>query len=173
MDDEVLRVLRCATGIMTDDTLLPFDLPAVQRKKLTIDFDGGNQSSDAGILLLREAERKIGVCWRLAEAMPDRHAQSRVDHKMVELVSARAIAIACGYKDGNDLNRLRHDPLMKIAVERCPESSDPLASHSTISRLENAPTKTEAARLTAALIDQFCASVTPGKEAIFDIDDTF
>jgi hypothetical protein len=48
------------------DPPLPFDLPAVQRKKLTIDFAGGNQSSDAGILLLREAERKIGLCQRLA-----------------------------------------------------------------------------------------------------------
>jgi hypothetical protein len=37
----------------------------------------------------------------------------------------RAAAIACGYKDANDLNWLRHDPLMKIAVERCPESADP------------------------------------------------
>ena len=45
---------------MTDDTLLPFDLPAVRRKKLTIDFNGGTQSSDAGLLLLREAERKLG-----------------------------------------------------------------------------------------------------------------
>jgi hypothetical protein len=47
---------------MTEDTLLPFDLPAVHRKKLTVDFEGGNQSSDAGLLLLlREAERKLGV----------------------------------------------------------------------------------------------------------------
>ncbi len=52
---------------MTDDTLLPFDLPSVRRKKLTIDFDGGNQSSDGGLLLLREAERQLGVCRRLAE----------------------------------------------------------------------------------------------------------
>jgi hypothetical protein len=36
---------------MSDDTLLAFDLPAVQRKKLTVDFEGGNQSSDAGLLL--------------------------------------------------------------------------------------------------------------------------
>ena len=53
---------------MTDepfDPLLPFDLPAVRRKKVTVDFGGGNQSSDAG-LLLREAERRLGVCrrWR-------------------------------------------------------------------------------------------------------------
>src|SRR6516225_8928625 len=56
---------------MTEATLLPFDLPAVQRKKLTVDFEGGTQSSDAGLLLLREAERKLGVCQRLADAMPD------------------------------------------------------------------------------------------------------
>jgi hypothetical protein len=34
---------------MADDTLLPFDLPSVQRKKLTVDSDGGSQSSDAGL----------------------------------------------------------------------------------------------------------------------------
>ena len=57
---------------MTDITPLPFDLPVVARKKLTVDFDGGNQSSDAGVLLLRGAEEKIGVIARLAAAMPDR-----------------------------------------------------------------------------------------------------
>jgi hypothetical protein len=158
---------------MTDDTPLPFDLSAVQRKKLTIDFDGGNQSSDGGLLLLREAERRLGVCRRLAEAMPDGRDQSRIQHEMVELVTARALAIACGYKDGNDFDRLRHDPLLKLAVGRAPESGSPLASQSTISRLENAPRKTEAARLTGALVDQCCAYVTPGAEEIFDIDDTF
>jgi hypothetical protein len=30
--------------------------------------------------------------------MPDRRDQSRIDHKMIELVTARAVAIACGYK---------------------------------------------------------------------------
>ena len=49
---------------MIDDTLLPFDPPAVRRKKLTVDFDGGTQSCDAGLLLLREAERTLGVCRR-------------------------------------------------------------------------------------------------------------
>ena len=79
---------------MTDDTPLPFDLPAVCRKKLTVDFGGGHQSSDAGLLLLRQAERKLGVCRRLAAAMPDARDQSRIRHEMVELVMARAFAIA-------------------------------------------------------------------------------
>jgi Transposase DDE domain group 1 len=76
---------------MTIDTPLPFDLPAVRRKKLTVDFAGGNQSSDAGLLLLREAEGKLGVCRRLAAAMPDRRDPDRILHEMFEMVAARAI----------------------------------------------------------------------------------
>jgi Transposase DDE domain group 1 len=158
---------------MTDAIPLPFDLPSVHRKKLTVDFDGGNQSSDGGLLLLRQSERKLGVCARLAAAMPDRRDAGRIRHEMFEMVMARAAAIACGYKDAIDLDRLRHDPLMKVAVGRCPDSGAPLASQSTISRLENAPSRTEAARLTAALVDQAGTTVTPGTQEILDIDDTF
>jgi hypothetical protein len=164
---------RHATAAMTDDTPLPFDLPAIRRKKLTVDFDGGTVSSDGGLLLLRAAEGKLGVCRRLADAMPDRRDPDRVRHAMFEMVMARAVAIACGHEDAIDLDRLRHDPLMKIAVGRCPESGSPLASQSTISRLENAPSKTEAARLSAALLDQFGTTVMPGRFEVLDIDDTF
>jgi hypothetical protein len=126
---------------MIDTIPLPFDLPSVQRKKLTVDFDGGNQSSDGGLLLLRQAERKLGVCRRLADAMPDRRDPSRICHDMFEMVMARVSAIACGHEDAIDLDRLRHDPLMKLAVGHCPDSGAALASQSTISRLENAPSK--------------------------------
>src|SRR3974390_3504769 len=158
---------------MTNATPLPFDLPSVRRKKLTADFEGGNQSSDAGLLLLREAEPKPGVCRRLAEAMPDPRDPDRIRHAMFEMVMERAAAIACGYEDAIDLDRLRHDPLMKLAVGRCPESGEALASQSTISRLENAPRKTEAVRLCAALIDQFGTTRKPGGLETLDIDDTF
>src|SRR3984957_15434626 len=162
-----------ATAAMTDDTPLPFDLSAVRRKKLTIDFDGGNQSSNGGLLLLRHAERKLGICRRIADAMVDRRDPSRIRHAVFEMVMARVSAIACGHKDAIDLDRLRHDPLMKVAVGRCPESGAPLASQSTISRLENAPSRTEAARLTAALVDQAGTTVRPCNQEILDIDDTF
>ena len=158
---------------MMNATPLPFDLPAVARKKLTVDFDGGKQSSDAGLLLLRGAEKKIGVCARLTDAMRDRRDPTRVRHDMFELVSARVLAIACGHEDGNDLDWLRHDPALKMAVGRCPETGAALASQSTISRFENAPTKADAARLAKALVDQFSAHVTPAHRDIFDIDDTF
>src|ERR1700674_1198697 len=87
--------------------MLPFDLPSVCRKKLTVDFNGGNQSSNGGLLLLREAERTLGVCWRLADAMPDRRDQNRIRHAMFEMSRARVSAIACGYEDAIDLDRLR------------------------------------------------------------------
>jgi hypothetical protein len=96
---------------MINDTLLPFDLPAVRRKKLTVDFDGGTQSSDAGLLLLREAERKLDVCRRLADAMPDRRDPDRIRHVMFEMVMARASAIACGHKDAIDLDQAAARPL--------------------------------------------------------------
>ena len=69
---------------MTDATPLPFDLPAVCRKKLTVDFDGGNQSSDAGVLLLRAAEAKIGVIAAMAKSLPDRRDQTTGRHLSAE-----------------------------------------------------------------------------------------
>jgi hypothetical protein len=96
----------------------------------------------AACCFLRQAERKYGVCLRLAEAMPDRRDPDRIRHAMFQMVISRVLAIACGHEDAIDL-----DPLMKLAVGRCPESGQPLASQPIISRLENAPSKTEVARL--------------------------
>src|SRR5262249_43390157 len=71
----------------------------VCRKKITVDFNGGTQSSNAGLLLLREKERTLGVCWRLASTMTDRRDPNRIRHEMFEMVMARVSAIACGYED--------------------------------------------------------------------------
>jgi hypothetical protein len=78
---------------------IPFDFAAVCRKKLTVDFAGGNQSSDGGLLLLQQAERKLAACARLATAMPDRRDASCVEHETLEMVTARVSAVACGHKD--------------------------------------------------------------------------
>ena len=158
---------------MTEATPLAFDLPAVRSKKLTIDFDGGNQSSDAGMLLLRGAEKRVGVIARLAAAFRDRRDPARIRHARGEIIGARVFAICCGWEDGIDHDGLRHDPVMKMAVGRHPETGAPLASQSTISRFETAPNKTDAARLAKAFVDQFTARVTPSGRDIFDIDDTF
>ena len=159
---------------MDEDTLLPFDLPAVARKKVSVAFDGGMLSSDAGVLLLRGVEGRLGIAARLAGCLNDHRDPHRIDHTVEEMLRLRMFAIAAGYEDTNDCNKLRNDPVFKMAVGRAPASGDALCSQPTLSRLENAPSKIEISRLMQALVDQFCASYSRAPASIIlDIDDTF
>jgi hypothetical protein len=56
---------------MTEDSLLPFSFPAVDRKKITAAFDGGRITSDAGVVLLGQAERRRGLADKLAAVIAD------------------------------------------------------------------------------------------------------
>ncbi len=143
---------------MNEDIVLPFDLPSVCRKKLSVAFDGGMLSSDAGVLLLRRVERRLGLAARLSSCLKDKRDPDRIEHTVEEMLRLRMFAIAAGYEDANDCNSLRHDPVFKMAVGRLPESGDALCSQPTMSRLENAPSKIEIARMMAAMVDQFCDS---------------
>ena len=158
---------------MTDDTHLPFHLPAVQCKKVTAAFDGGLISSDGGLVLLREAERRLGLADTLAGCIRDRRNQAQVVHTLAAMLRFRMLAIACGYEDADDCDALRTDPLFKLASGHAPESGRDLCSQPTMSRLENAPSRIEVARMTAALVDIFCRSFpTPPAAITLDIDDT-
>ena len=158
---------------MTEESLLPFDLPAVRRKKVTAGFDGGLISSDGGVVLLREAERRLRLAETLAGSMRDRRDPATVVHTLPAMLRFRMFAIACGYEDADDCDALRTDPLFKPAVGRAPESGRALCSQPTMSRLENAPSRIEVARMTAALVDLFCRSFpTPPAAITLDIDDT-
>lgn len=158
---------------MEQDTVLPFDLPAVARKKVSVSFDGGQMSSDAGVLLLRGVERRLGLAQRLAECMTDRRDPLRIVHPLAEMLRLRMFAIAAGYEDADDCDQLRDDPVFKLAVGHAPESGDPLCSQPTMSRLENTPGRIELARLQGALVDLFCDSYRRApKQIILDIDDT-
>ena len=89
------------------------------------------------------------------------------------MIRARIFAIACGYEDCNDFDRLRVDPAFKLACGRLPQSDKDLASQPTLSRLENAPTLRDAIRLTYALVDQWMAGyAAPPAAVTLDIDDT-
>lgn len=159
---------------MSEDIPLPFDLPSVARKKLSVGFDGGQLSSDAGVLLLRGVERKLGLAGRLASCIREWRKPERIEHPLAEMLRLRMFAIASGYEDADDCDFLRHDPVFKMAVGRLPESGDPLCSQPTMSRLENAPSKGEIARLMVAMVDQFCKSYRRAPVSItLDIDDTF
>jgi DDE family transposase len=158
---------------MSDDSSEPFLFPAVSSKKITAAFDGGRISSDGGVVLLARVERRLGLAERLAGLIPDRRDPARVTHSLADLIRARVLAIACGYEDCNDFDRLRGDPAFKLACCRLPESGADLASQPTLSRLENAPNLRDAIRLTYALIDQWIASYsTPPAGITLDIDDT-
>ena len=158
---------------MTEDTLLPFDLPAVRRKKVTADFEGGLISSDGGLVLLRGAERRLGLAETLAGCIREWRDPALVVHTLPAMLRFRMFAIACGYEDADDCDALRTDPLFKLAVGRAPESGRALCSQPTMSRLENAPSRLEVARMTAALVDLFCRSFpTPPAAITLDIDDT-
>src|ERR1700681_115102 len=100
---------------MDDDTQLPFDFPAVQRKKVTLAFDGGMLSSNAGVLLLRGVEQRLGIATRLAACLTDRRDPDRIDHPLVEMLRLRMFAIVAGYEDANDCTKLRDDPVFKMA----------------------------------------------------------
>jgi hypothetical protein len=158
---------------MEEDTLLPFAFPAVARKKVSAAFDGGMLSSDAGVLLLRNVEKQFGLAQRLSACLKDKRDPDFIKHTVEEMLRLRMFAIAAGYEDGNDFDRLRYDPIFKMAVGRPPESGDPLCSQPTLSRLENAPSRTELGRMMLAMIDQFCSSYRRApKSIILDVDDT-
>src|ERR1700753_1230198 len=158
---------------MTNDSLLPFSLPSVERQKITAVFDGGRLSSDGGVMVLTLAERRIGIADRLAAEIVDRRDPARVVHTLSDILRPRILAIACGYEDADDLDHLRSDPALKLACGHLPDSGHDLCSQPTMSRCENAPSLREVVRLMRAMVGLYCASYDrPPASVTLDIDDT-
>src|SRR5512133_3179706 len=158
---------------MSDDTILPFGFPAVDRKKLIAGFNGGRITSDGGVLLLGAVERRLGIATKLARLIADPRNPALVTHSVDDILRARILAIACGYEDADDLAHLRTDPAFKLACHRLPDSGGDLCSQPTVSRWENAPGRREVVRMTYALIDLSCASFArPPAAVTLDLDDT-
>ena len=157
---------------MDENTLLPFALPSVGRKKLTAAFDGGRLTSDGGVMLLSLAERRIGLAQKLAARIADPRDPTRVLHPLPDLLRARILAIALGYEDADDLDHLRSDPGLKLACGRLPDTGRDLCSQPTVSRWENAPTLREVIGLMRVMVGVYCASYpTPPDAVTLDIDD--
>ncbi|MGL4443399.1 MAG: IS1380 family transposase [Alsobacter sp.] len=158
---------------MTNDMIPPFAFPAVQRKKVTAAFDGGRITSDGGVMLLAQAECRLGIGGKLAAAIPDHRDPDRTVHRLADILRARIFAIACGYEDADDLDSLRFDPAFKLACGRLPDSGRDLCSQPTVSRWENAPDLRSVIRLGRVLLDLWLASYpAPPAEVTLDIDDT-
>jgi DDE family transposase len=158
---------------MVDATPFLPGLSPVRGKAVVARFDGGRLSSEGGLLLLREVERRLGLADRLAGCLKDKRAPERVAHQLAEIIRFRMLMIAAGYEDGNDADSLRGDPMFKLALDRLP-SDRKLCSQSTISRLENLPDMRALLRLGRALVEQYCASFRRvPKRIVLDVDDTF
>jgi hypothetical protein len=115
----------------------------------------------------------LGIADQLARVIPDERDADRVTHLLPDILRARIFAIACGYEDADDLDRLRFDPAFKLACGRLPDTGRDLCSQPTISRWENAPSLRDLIRLMGVMVDLYCASYPRPPDAVtLDIDDT-
>ena len=121
---------------------LSFTFQGCQGRKVIAAFDGGSITSNAGALLLRQADRSTGLFDRVAAGFTDHRDQRLIEHSVRTLVAQRITGIALGYDDLNDHDDLRRDPLLALLsgkLEARRKGCAPLAGKSTLSRLEHAP----------------------------------
>jgi len=158
---------------VTDCNSQPLLFSSVIRKKIVSDFTGGTLTSDAGGLLLREVERRIGLIDALAAVMSDPRDPARIQHEQRSMLAQRIFGLALGYEDLNDHQALRSDPVLAVLAERPPCADEPLASSPTLCRLEKRVTRGDLARMSRVLVEQFIASYeSPPQELILDFDAT-
>lgn len=128
--------------------------PALKSRKIDFDFEGGDITSDAGSLLLKQADRKIGLTRDLNNVLPDPRQQEKCLHTQHEMLKQRIYGLALGYEDLNDHSELRKDVAFQTAVE----TSEDLASSPTLCRLENRADRKAAVNITKLIIEKFTAS---------------
>jgi hypothetical protein len=121
---------------MTQCTQSEFEFASHFSRRVVANFDGGAHSSDAGLLLLRELAGKLKLFPRLAQCFTDFRVPDRCEHGVEQMLAQRVLSLAMGYEDLNDHDQLRHDPLLALAAGK--RDADPLASKSTLCRLEGA-----------------------------------
>lgn len=154
---------------MTKCTQSLFPFPVCKRRKIKARFDGGAVTSDGGSLLLRQADRFLGLTSRAAELLGDPRRKASCDHSLHDLLRQRVYALALGYEDLNDHETLRHDLALQTSVDR----DEALGSPSTLCRLENRMDREAAWKMNELLVETFISSFdTPPEELILDFDAT-
>jgi Transposase DDE domain group 1 len=138
-----------AAFVMTECRPEPIRFHALGSREVRGEFDGGDISSDAGGLLLREVEKRTGIVERLADCFRDYRDPRWVEHSVEQLVAQRVYGLCLGYEDLNDHDELRADPLLAVLVEqsdpkggrrkRARDRGQALAGKSTLNRLELSP----------------------------------
>ncbi len=128
--------------MQTDCNAAQLEFEGLGSRKVTASFDGGDITSNAGALLLRQTDRAIGLCRQAAACFRDARSQEDIVHTLETLVAQRVHGIALGYEDLNDHDELRRDPVLGLVsgkLEARRSSCAVLAGKSTLNRLEHAP----------------------------------
>jgi len=121
---------------MSNDTHQAVLFEGFSSKPLVVEFTAERLSSDGGVALLAQVDRRLGLTARLSEALLDRRLHERVEHKLGDLLRQRVFTIALGYADCNDAARIGDDLAVKLACGRSPAADQGLASQPTLSRFE-------------------------------------
>src|SRR5215468_10778132 len=138
-----------------------------------MDFAGGEITSEAGLVLLREFDERLKLTASLKGLVADERDRRYIEHSTLNLLRQRIFQIAAGYEDANDATFLRHDPTLRVVVGR---GELPLASQPTLSRLENAVPWESVRALERLGLEWFMRCGAQGRqsrqEIILDIDST-
>ena len=102
-----------------------FEFHGLVQRKVKARFDGGKITSDAGVLLLREVEKRTGLIAGLEQCFTDHRDPRLIEHSVKELLGQRIYGLCLGYEDLNDHGQLRTDPMLAVAVEK----ADPLGKN--------------------------------------------
>jgi hypothetical protein len=166
---KVFKLSTKETSLMPNCTQNELGFPSFDRRKIEANFAGGDVSSDGGVMLLREADRRLGLTAALDKVLADPRDPLLITHPQVELLRQRIYGLAAGYEDLNDHDSLRHDLVWQTAVER----DEPLASGPTLCRLEARVDREAAVGFHKVLVDQFISSFKEApKELVLDFDAT-
>ena len=142
-------------------------------KSLSVNFKGGEISSDSGTLFLRQLDDKLKLTEMIARAIDDNRDPRYITHDMQTLIRQRVYQIATGYEDCNDADDLRSDPILKISCDRQLDESEDLGSQPTFSRLENSLRWSELYRTSEIFVERFIRRHhRPPKKIILDMDST-
>ncbi len=154
---------------MTDRTLSKIEFPRCCRRRVEVDFAGGDITSNGGALLLSAADRRLGLLSGLARRLDDARQAGKVAHKLLPLLRQRVYAVALGHEDVNDHDGLRDDLALQTAVGR----DERLASPSTVGRLDRAADRAWAWAAHVSMVDSFIASFDRApEELVLDFDAT-
>lgn len=102
-------------------------------------------SSDGGALLLRDLMERLGYTKLFEKHLSDPREAGRVTHTQTELLRTAVLLMAQGWSDQTDVDLLRNDPVLRLAVSsrrsqrplRAAQGREPegLCSQPTLSRL--------------------------------------